>query len=264
MRYLADRARGAPASWASRTSRATCWSPRRPASAPQHRRRSCCGRRPSRGRGSRGFADSRRRRSRGRAVVHAGDPTASATGSVREVDHAAATRARALLRTLSVSGRADQRRLAVLLALRRLRHRALGGDAQLQRAERRGGRSASGCCSCCSGSRPSSPRSSCWCRCSRSATSGARAVQASSAAIYFAALGLGFMFFEVSLIQQLTLFLGYPTYSLTVTLFALLVSTGVGSLLSERWLARRNRASCCSAARWRCSSCSTSSRCRRS
>src|SRR5213080_2250055 len=43
------------------------------------------------------------------------------------------------------------------------------------------------------------------------------------AAVYFAALGVGFMFLEVSLIQRLTLFLGYPTYSLTVTLFAFLV-----------------------------------------
>jgi hypothetical protein len=55
-----------------------------------------------------------------------------------------------------------------------------------------------------------------------------------STAAYFAALGLGFMFIEVSLIQRFTLFLGYPTHSLTVTLFALLWSTGVGSLLSER------------------------------
>src|SRR5206468_2890626 len=62
------------------------------------------------------------------------------------------------------------------------------------------------------------------------------------AAAYFAALGVGFMFLEVSLIQRLTLFLGYPTYSLTVTLFALLVSTGLGSLLSERYGARRNAA----------------------
>ena len=60
--------------------------------------------------------------------------------------------------------------------------------------------------------------------------------------IYFAALGLGFMFIEICLIQRLTLFLGYPTYSLTVTLFALLVSTGLGSLLSERYAARRNQA----------------------
>jgi hypothetical protein len=49
------------------------------------------------------------------------------------------------------------------------------------------------------------------------------------------------MFLEVSLIQRLTLFLGYPTYSLTVTLFALLVSTGLGSLLSEGAGRHRNR-----------------------
>ena len=60
--------------------------------------------------------------------------------------------------------------------------------------------------------------------------------------IYFAALGLGFMFIEICLIQRLTLFLGYPTYSLTVTLFAVLVSTGLGSLLSERYATRRNQA----------------------
>ncbi len=63
-----------------------------------------------------------------------------------------------------------------------------------------------------------------------------------AAGTYFAALGLGFMFFEVSLIQKLTLFLGYPTYSLTVTLFAILISTGVGSLLSERYAEDRDRA----------------------
>jgi len=58
---------------------------------------------------------------------------------------------------------------------------------------------------------------------------------------YFAALGLGFMFFEVCLMQQMTLFLGYPTYSLTVTLFSLLVFTGIGSLATERYAANRNR-----------------------
>ena len=62
------------------------------------------------------------------------------------------------------------------------------------------------------------------------------------AALYFAALGLGFLFFEVCLIQKLTLFLGYPTYSLTVTLFGLLVFAGIGSLLSGRYAQRRNRA----------------------
>src|SRR4029079_11494361 len=55
------------------------------------------------------------------------------------------------------------------------------------------------------------------------------------AALYFAALGVGFMFFEVPLIQMLTLFLGSPSYSLSVTLFALLLSTGAGSLASARY-----------------------------
>lgn len=53
-------------------------------------------------------------------------------------------------------------------------------------------------------------------------------------AAYFAALGVGFMMFEVALVQKLALVLGYPTYSLTVTLFSLLVTAGLGSLASER------------------------------
>jgi MFS family permease len=60
-------------------------------------------------------------------------------------------------------------------------------------------------------------------------------------ALYFAAIGLGFMFFEITLIQRLTLFLGYPTYSLTVTLASILIFTGVGALLSERYRERTDR-----------------------
>jgi hypothetical protein len=55
---------------------------------------------------------------------------------------------------------------------------------------------------------------------------------------YFGCLGLGFMFFEIALIQKLTLLLGYPTYTLSVTLFTLLVFTGLGSLASERYASR--------------------------
>ena len=55
---------------------------------------------------------------------------------------------------------------------------------------------------------------------------------------YFLAIGLGFMLFEISLMQRFVLFLGYPTYSLTVTLSSLLVSLGLGSFLSRRWLGR--------------------------
>lgn len=60
--------------------------------------------------------------------------------------------------------------------------------------------------------------------------------------VYFAALGLGFMLFEITMIQRLVRFLGYPTYSLTVTLATILVATGIGALASRRWLARPERA----------------------
>jgi SAM-dependent methyltransferase len=51
---------------------------------------------------------------------------------------------------------------------------------------------------------------------------------------YFAALGMGFILLEISMIQRFVLFLGYPTYSLTVVMLSLLVSTGIGSLATER------------------------------
>lgn len=53
-------------------------------------------------------------------------------------------------------------------------------------------------------------------------------------AVYFACLGLGFMFFEITMIQRLVQFLGFPSYSLTVTLASILVWTGIGALLSQR------------------------------
>jgi hypothetical protein len=61
-------------------------------------------------------------------------------------------------------------------------------------------------------------------------------------AVYFAALGLGFMLFEITMIQRLVRFLGYPTYSLTVTLASILVSTGIGALLSRRFADRPHQA----------------------
>ncbi len=63
-----------------------------------------------------------------------------------------------------------------------------------------------------------------------------------STLLYFAALGVGFMQFEVSLIQMLTLFLGYPSYSLSVTLFGLLTASGLGSLASGAYRGKRDRA----------------------
>jgi hypothetical protein len=51
---------------------------------------------------------------------------------------------------------------------------------------------------------------------------------------YFGALGAGFMLLEVALLQRFVLLLGHPVYSLTVTLFSLLLGTGFGSLISRR------------------------------
>jgi MFS family permease len=61
-----------------------------------------------------------------------------------------------------------------------------------------------------------------------------------TSALFFSAIGFGFMFFEVTLMQLLNLFLGYPTYALTVTLMSLLVFTGLGALLSPRFGNRRH------------------------
>lgn len=51
---------------------------------------------------------------------------------------------------------------------------------------------------------------------------------------YFLCIGVGFMLIEIALIQKLALFLGHPAYSLTVTLFSILVFSGLGSLLVDR------------------------------
>ncbi len=50
--------------------------------------------------------------------------------------------------------------------------------------------------------------------------------------VYFSALGFGFMFVEISLIQKFILFLGHPVYSVSLVIFALLVFAGLGSRLS--------------------------------
>jgi hypothetical protein len=54
------------------------------------------------------------------------------------------------------------------------------------------------------------------------------------AAVYLACLGVGFMLIEVALIQKTTLFVGAPQYAFPLVIAALLVGTGVGSLLTER------------------------------
>jgi len=52
--------------------------------------------------------------------------------------------------------------------------------------------------------------------------------------LFFSLLGIGFMLIEVSLIQKFILFLGKPMLSLSITLFSLLISSGIGSIYSNK------------------------------
>jgi predicted membrane-bound spermidine synthase len=54
--------------------------------------------------------------------------------------------------------------------------------------------------------------------------------------LYFLAIGAGYILIEVALIQKFVLFLGHPTYALTVVIFSMLVSSGLGSYFSRRIL----------------------------
>ena len=57
--------------------------------------------------------------------------------------------------------------------------------------------------------------------------------------VYFMLIGLGFMMVEMALIQRISVFLGHPTYGLAVVLFSIILSTGIGSFLSERLLMQK-------------------------
>jgi spermidine synthase len=59
--------------------------------------------------------------------------------------------------------------------------------------------------------------------------------------LYFVAVGLGYILVEIAFIQRFVLFLGHPTYALTVVVFLLLLSSGAGSVASRRWLARAGK-----------------------
>jgi hypothetical protein len=52
--------------------------------------------------------------------------------------------------------------------------------------------------------------------------------------LYFIALGLGYILIEIALIQRFVLFLGHPTYALTVVVLLMLGSSSLGSLLGPR------------------------------
>ena len=61
--------------------------------------------------------------------------------------------------------------------------------------------------------------------------------------VYFALIGMGFMFAEISLLQFFGVFLGHPTYAMGICLFSLILSSGLGSLTSGASRSTPGRAS---------------------
>jgi hypothetical protein len=53
--------------------------------------------------------------------------------------------------------------------------------------------------------------------------------------LYFVFIGAGYILVQVALIQKFVLFLGHPTYALTVIIFSMLISSGLGSYFSRRF-----------------------------
>ncbi|HTC93471.1 MAG TPA: hypothetical protein VK699_08470 [Terriglobales bacterium] len=55
--------------------------------------------------------------------------------------------------------------------------------------------------------------------------------------LYFIAVGLGYILVEITMIQRFVLFLGHPTYALTVVVFLMMLTSGAGSLAARHWIA---------------------------
>lgn len=52
---------------------------------------------------------------------------------------------------------------------------------------------------------------------------------------YFFALGISYLFIEIASMQKFVLFLGHPTYSLSIVLFSFLLFSGFGSFFGQRF-----------------------------
>jgi len=53
--------------------------------------------------------------------------------------------------------------------------------------------------------------------------------------IYFGALGLGYMFVEIILIQRFILYFGHPVYAISAVISTMMIASGAGSLLSGKF-----------------------------
>jgi spermidine synthase len=71
-----------------------------------------------------------------------------------------------------------------------------------------------------------------------------RSVSLSAAAaplFYFCGLGVAFIVMEIATMQRFGLFLGHPSYAITVVMFSILVASGIGSLQADRFGADPSR-----------------------
>lgn len=59
--------------------------------------------------------------------------------------------------------------------------------------------------------------------------------------LYFLCIGVGYILIQVALIQKFVILLGHPTYALTVIIFSMLVSSGIGSYFSPKLIAGDDR-----------------------
>ena len=57
---------------------------------------------------------------------------------------------------------------------------------------------------------------------------------------YFSLIGFGYLFIEIPLFQNLILYLGQPTYALTIVLFSILLFSGIGSQWSRKFNHRKS------------------------
>jgi hypothetical protein len=73
----------------------------------------------------------------------------------------------------------------------------------------------------------------------RSATQDVGSKLVYAGTLYFLLIGIGFMAVEIGLLQRMSVFLGHPIYSLSVSLFTLILATGIGSLLSDELVLNR-------------------------
>ena len=64
---------------------------------------------------------------------------------------------------------------------------------------------------------------------------GERAAPYAASVAYFGSLGLGFITVELALLQNLTLLIGHPIFTLSILLFTLLAAGGVGASFSTRF-----------------------------